>query len=400
VTAGGDARSGDALRYLAHAAHLARADDVPELAQQAAERLGAQRGTIYLIDYDQVLLVPFTPGGGEPIAVEGTVAGRAFADVALHQQRRDDLCVAWLPLVDGTDRIGVVELEFKSAEDVADLGDEACLAVASMLAELVVTRSSYGDVVERLRRRTPMTVAAELQWNLLPPLTFVTRRVAVSGIVAPTTTVAGDSFDYAVNGDVAHVAILDAMGHDLEATLISAVAVSTLRNARRAGLGIVETANEINARVAEQFGADRFVTAVIAELDLVSGLWSWVTCGHPPALLVRNGRVVKVLDQGVAPPLGLRFGAPEVQSERLEPGDRVLLYTDGVVEARDADGEFFGTERLVEFVTKEEASGRPAPETLRRLNIGILAHQAGELQDDATTVLVEWLTDEDQRTTP
>jgi serine phosphatase RsbU (regulator of sigma subunit) len=91
---------------------------------------------------------------------------------------------------------------------------------------------------------------------------------------------------------------------------------------------------------------------------------------------------------------------PEAGTERLEPGDRLVLYTDGVTEARDEDGGFFGVERLVDFLTKQTAAGRPAAETLRRLNLAILEHQVDVLQDDATTVLVEWLTDEPDRSQP
>jgi serine phosphatase RsbU (regulator of sigma subunit) len=74
----------------------------------------------------------------------------------------------------------------------------------------------------------------------------------------------------------------------------------------------------------------------------------------------------------------------------LEPGDRLLLYTDGVVEARSATGQFFGITRLVEIVRRQEADRRPVPETMRRVMHAILEHQAGELQDDATAMLVEW----------
>jgi len=111
-------------------------------------------------------------------------------------------------------------------------------------------------------------------------------------------------------------------------------------------------------------------------------------------LLLRSGRVVKFLDTVVEPPLGLRMlgKEPDVGQERLQPGDRLVLYTDGVVEARDSDGEFFAPERLAEFVTRQAADARPLAETLRRLNLAILEHQQGELQDDATTVMVEWLT--------
>jgi serine phosphatase RsbU (regulator of sigma subunit) len=88
---------------------------------------------------------------------------------------------------------------------------------------------------------------------------------------------------------------------------------------------------------------------------------------------------------------------PEADEERLQPGDRLLLHSDGVVEARNADGDFFGSERLIEFVTRQAAAGRPAPETLRRLMLAILKHQGGDLQDDATTILVEWMGDDPQR---
>ena len=99
---------------------------------------------------------------------------------------------------------------------------------------------------------------------------------------------------------------------------------------------------------------------------------------------------MKALDSIINLPLGLQPDAPEVGEERLEPGDRVLLYTDGVIEARAADGDFFGIERLVDLVTREAGAGRPAAETLRRLNLAILSHQEGMLQDDATTLMVEW----------
>jgi len=92
-------------------------------------------------------------------------------------------------------------------------------------------------------------------------------------------------------------------------------------------------------------------------------------------------------------PLGLgHLGdpIPGVEEEALEPGDQILLYTDGVTEARTDDGEFFGRDRLVDFVTRTLADRVPAPETLRRLVHAILDHQHEKLQDDASAVLIEW----------
>jgi len=89
-----------------------------------------------------------------------------------------------------------------------------------------------------------------------------------------------------------------------------------------------------------------------------------------------------------------------VGHQQLEPGDRLLLYSDGVVEARTARGEFFGEDRLVDFTRRAELAGLPAPETLRRLTAAVLAHQGGRLQDDATLVLVDWSADARRRLFP
>ncbi len=123
-----------------------------------------------------------------------------------------------------------------------------------------------------------------------------------------------------------------------------------------------------------------------------SGRRAGRVAGHPPPLLLRGSRLVKTLDAAPATPLGVRYGDEEIAvgQESLEPGDRVLFYTDGLPEARLPDGEFFTLERLAEFIEREGSAGRSAAETLRRLRRAVLQYQAGELQDDATGVLLEW----------
>lgn len=388
-----------ALGAMLHRVHFAGPDELPDLARAAGHELGAEDTVMYLVDYDQVVLVPLQRDvlDRRALQVEGTVAGRVFSEITLMSVNTGRHLTIWGPLLDGTDRFGVLEYRFPIGTRADDELLEGCRLVSALLAELIITRSSYGDLVETTRRRKPLSLSAELQWKQLPPLTFVTPRVAIAGVLAPTDEVAGDSFDYAVNGTTTHLAIFDAMGHGLDATLMSTIAVGQLRNSRRRARTLLDTAVDVDRAIAERFGADRFVTGIIGELDTGTGVWTWVNCGHPPTLVVRGGRVVKELDVPVNPPLGLLSTIPDVSSERLEPGDRLVLYTDGVTEARDPGGDFFGVERLVDFVTRESAAGRPAAETLRRLNLAILQHQNGVLQDDATTVLVEWLSDEPLR---
>jgi Stage II sporulation protein E (SpoIIE) len=391
----------EALRTIVRGTHLSRVDDLPDLAVTAGTHISASATVLYVVDYDQVELVPLGPLRDvvrEPLRVEGTLAGRAFRDIT-RAEGPNALggATVWLPMLDGTERLGVVEFVFGADVDVTDDVRTVCTDMAALLAEVVVTRKPYGDGIHKARRRRPLTLSAELQWGQLPPLTFVTPDIAISGILLPTAEIAGDSFDYSVDGEIASIAIVDALGHGLEATLLSAVAIGALRNARRSGFTLASTADFMNAAVGDAFGPEKFVTAIVGQLDAGTGVWTWGTYGHPPALLVRRGRVVKILDSVVGPPLGLAPAPAELGVERLEPGDRLLLYTDGVIEARNAAGKFFGAERLVDFVTRQSAAGLSAAETLRRLNLAILDYQDGKLQDDATTVLVEWRGDEPNR---
>ena len=312
-----------ALQLLLRASHLARADDVPPLVAQAAALIGARRGLIYVIDYNHVTLVPFSAqdkrNGAQPLSVEATLAGRAFRDVTQHVGSTSDRLTLWTPLVDGTERLGVLELEFDPAFAIDDDARTVCRDLAAAVAEFTVTRTIYGDAYEQVRRLAPLTIPAEVQWSLLPPLTFVSSRVAIAGGLAPATEVAGDSFDYSVNGDITHVGIVDAMGHGLEATLLATVAIGAMRNGRRSGLSLIDIVTVMDAAIAAQFGPDKFVTAIVGELDTITGTWTWITCGHPPALVVRGGRVVKTLDQHVNAPLGLNMlrGHPDHLRRRV-----------------------------------------------------------------------------------
>jgi serine phosphatase RsbU (regulator of sigma subunit) len=130
-------------------------------------------------------------------------------------------------------------------------------------------------------------------------------------------------------------------------------------------------------------------------------VFQYLLAGHPAPLLIRKGRLLKELDHPPRPPLGVGGGSPgDVAEEQLEPGDRLLLYSDGITEARDEHGEFLGEQRLVEFTERAERDGVAAPETLRRLGAAVLAHQQEKLQDDATLLLVGWSTTAHQRLLP
>jgi hypothetical protein len=379
--------SDDLLGPFIDASHSVAPDGLATLVAEHARRLPATEAVIYLASYEQRTLEPL-PGPGVPerqsLDIDATLGGRAFR--ALEMTEADGRL--WVPLLDGTQRLGVLELLVPGA-GVGDRVAPRARQLAGIVSELIVSRSLYGDVFHRTRRRRPLTVAAELQWDLLPPQTFSDSRVTISGVLEPTYEVAGDSFDYALNGDTLLFMIADAMGHGFEATMLTTVAIGAYRHSRRLGLDLASTYCAMDALVAERFGPDRFLTAQLGELDMRTGVLRLLNAGHPAPLTVRERGVANL---SCEPTLPIGFGGvvTEVVEERLQPGQHVLLYTDGVVEARAEDGEFFGEKRLEDLLVRAITAELPAAETVRRLAHAILEHQGGELQDDATTVLLTW----------
>jgi Stage II sporulation protein E (SpoIIE) len=392
----------DPLSSLLHASHLVEPSGLAGAVAERARDLGAQETVLYLADYEQSLLVPL-PGEGVPerqrLPIEGTMAGLAFRRVeVVASASGSGRYRSWIPLLDGVERLGVVEMVLPGEPD-ADLAGRI-QAFVTLVAELLVVRDGYTDIFARVRRRKALSLAAEMQWGLLPPLTFGSERVVITGGLEPAYDVGGDSFDYAVNDDVVDLLVIDAVGHGLPAAVLASVAISAYRHARRNLLDLPDIASAVNDAIAGQIGGSQFATAVLVRLDLVTGRLRWINAGHPEPLILRGSALVQPPACPPSRPLGLQERKPDCCDTRLEPGDRLLLYTDGITEARSPDGEFFGERRLADFISAAVAAGDPSPEMVRRLMHNLLAHQADQLQDDASIVVLEWLTDAERRVLP
>ncbi|WP_228952724.1 PP2C family protein-serine/threonine phosphatase [Streptomyces sp. R1] len=184
------------------------------------------------------------------------------------------------------------------------------------------------------------------------------------------------------------------MGHDLASGLTSTVALAACRNARRSGMPLPELVRGVDEALSSWL-PDKFCTAVVAQLDLVTGVLRWVNCGHPAPILIRDERlVIDAMERDPDPPMGmpslLTSQARRTHELALKPGDRVLMYTDGVVEARTREAKLLGLERFAYYVIRATAGGELAPESLRRLIHSILDTQEGQLRDDATLLMFEW----------
>ncbi|MEU4482317.1 PP2C family protein-serine/threonine phosphatase [Micromonospora sp. NPDC023966] len=379
-----------ALADLASRSHRVPPDALPAAVAAAVRDLGVAM-TIYVVDVEQELLRPLPEPGRplpEPLPIDASLPGRAYTEVRVRAGQDGRL---WVPIVNGTDRLGMLEVALPAGADPDDPAlRDGCRTIAGLVGHLLTSKTAYGDGLQRARRSEPMAVSAELLWQLLPPLTFAGDTVAVSAILEPSYEVGGDAFDYALDGDRLALAVLDGVGHGLPATLTTVVALAALRAARRTGGGLAEQVAAVEAALRSQWRDGRFVTAVLAEVEVDTGRVRYVNAGHPAPVLLRRGRAVRALTGGRRPPLGLDLPGAEPGEARLEPEDRLLLYTDGVTEARDAAGEMFGLPRLADLAERHIGSELPAAETLRRLSRAVATYRGTASRDDATMVLLEW----------
>jgi len=342
---------GEALTALLESTSLLPASELTAMVDIAGRLLGASSARMLVADYALTSLQELGEDGptGQRQQVEGTLPGRALVSAQVVVSAGDQTATVFVPLAEGSERLGVLELTHPAWDDALRPLLEP---VVRILVLLLISKRRYTDVVLRSRRSEPLSPAAELQWDLLPPLTCSTGAVSVSGILEPAYSIGGDSFDYALNPAGLEFAIVDAVGRGMPAVLLSVSAISSLRNARREGADLEAAYAATGDVLAEQFGDAAFVTGQLGSLTLETGDLVWLNAGHPLPLLVRDRSLVGELRCAPSLPMGLGGTVSEIATERLQPGDRVLFYTDGVVESRSPEGELFGVERLADLLVR------------------------------------------------
>ncbi|HEX4244516.1 MAG TPA: PP2C family protein-serine/threonine phosphatase [Acidimicrobiales bacterium] len=365
---------------------------VPALLSATVEQLGATDIVVYVVDVEQVSLVPLPDEVThvevpEPEGVATTMAGRAFTTQAPVTVDRDEGTRIWVPIIAGSTPGGVLAMTVPHGNDESV---RACQDLGLLAGFLIAAQARTTDVFRLRQQRKAMSLAASMQWELLPPLVLDLPDVSVAGMLEPAYDVGGDAFDYALNGPILELAIFDAMGHGVRSAMVAALAVGAYRHSRREGSTLVHMHANLEATVSARFGGEAFATGQLARLERQSGTLTWVNAGHPPPLLLRDSRVVGELRCPPTLPWGLGGAEPHMATETLEPGDGVLFYTDGVVDARSPDGEEFGAQRLSDLTSQVMSEGLRPGDAVRRLVRAVLDHKITELRDDASLVLVRW----------
>jgi serine phosphatase RsbU (regulator of sigma subunit) len=367
---------------------------VPAAIESAGAEFGASDVVTYLVDFGQVLLEPlgdFSAHNELPHSEEvgSTMAGRAFLTQSPVRAERAEGTRVWVPIREGSDRTGVLAMTVP--DDEPDTL-QSCADLAVLAGYLIASNARVSDLFNLHRRRKEMTLAASMQWDLLPPQVFRSPLVALAGLVEPAYEVGGDCFDYAMNGPVLDVALMDSMGHGLNSAILAGLAVGCYRHDRRHGRTLQAMHQELDTVIRDRYHGSSFVTGQLAQFNVETGHLRWTNAGHPLPLHIRNGRVV---GDFACPPtvpwgFGIKEGQPEIAEASLDPGDSVLFYTDGAVDGKKSRGGGFGLDHLIDIVGQSASNQLPAEEIVRHVAKAIFEHHSQRLDDDATLFIVQW----------
>ena len=363
------------------------------LGERLAATFGASEVSLLVADFSGRALVRLGHAGGDQdtrtqgretadgVSLLGTSQGRALAEQALVIQDTSDGQRVFAPVTNRGEAIGVLQVRFGESPDEQTVDDVALAAHA--LAYVVIANRRFTDLFEWGQRSVPLSLAAEVQHRLLPDaFTCEAGQFTLAAWLEPAGEVAGDTFDFAMERDTLHMSMTDAMGHSIDASILATVLVGGLRNARRAGVGLGEQARLANEGLAEYARRGGFVTGQLARIDLQAETATIVNAGHPLPLRLRGGRLEEV-DLDADPPFGIvRDMRYRVQSLPLEPGDRLMFLTDGMLERNAAHADMAG---LI------AAGGAMHPrEAVQHLVQAVLEATDGTLDDDATVMCLDW----------
>jgi phosphoserine phosphatase RsbU/P len=271
-----------------------------------------------------------------------------------------------------------------------------CFAfVVYVIQRYMEQRESLAKTVQQQRDDLlkDVELAAQVQRLFLPLNKPAIDGLEIAGMMQPARGVSGDYYNYfPIDANTTQIIIADVSGKGVPAALLMSATAAAMRLAANHERNMLEQVERLNSGILSVSDADRYVTLLLAEIDVQKRKLQYVNCGHNPALLFRATTGTLTHLDSSCPPIGL---SPEeiceLSSANLAPGDVVVFYTDGVTEAKTPLGEEFGMERL--SATVRRGSSLSAEELMTDIYTAAANFCGDDFADDVTLLVVKCIFD-------
>ncbi|AZM92735.1 PP2C family protein-serine/threonine phosphatase [Streptomyces sp. W1SF4] len=387
VRGGGVGGGGDVERALRDAAPHALFEEVRAI---LAREHGAAGAELLMADYASARLQPVTerPFTADSVSAYNSAEGRAFGSQEPHVVHGEAGTTVHLPVTVRGDRLGVLSVRFAAGASVGPLLGPL-RDVADALAHEILVADRDTDFFLQARRARRLTLAAEMQWQLLPGRSCSRPEYDLGAQLEPAYAIFGDSFDWSASADHLTLTVNNGMGEGIEAALLTNLAVSALRNARRAGLGLADQAALADQALYGQYRGRLHLAMLLLRFDLDSGEAEVIDAGSPRIWRLR-GSTVEPVGLEAQLPLGM-FEDTVYTSQRFRvlPGDRLFFLSDGVYDVLSPAGEAYGRHALARAVLSTRLL--PPSQVPRALLEELPGYRGGvDAVDDAMVVCLDW----------
>ncbi|MFE9928560.1 PP2C family protein-serine/threonine phosphatase [Streptomyces sp. NPDC005533] len=351
----------------------------------------AVRVHLLMADYSLSVLQRLTtpPDTAEPLPVQTTPEGRAFGSQEPYGQysAEGDALDLHLPVTVRGDRLGILTVRMPdrlcTPEAVGELTD-----IAELLGHEIIVAERDTDLYLRARRASRLTLAAEMQWHLLPGRACARPEYAIGAQLEPAYDIHGDNFDWSTTAETLTMTVTNGMGEGIQASLLTNLAINALRNARRAGVGIADQAALADQAVFAQYRGREYVSTLLLCLELATGRGQVVDAGSPQLWRYRERSVERVPFEAQFPLGMFEESSYTVQPFEALPGDRLIFVSDGVYGAADRGGVAYGERALARAI--QATSLLPAAAVPRAILEELAAYRDTTADDDALVTCLDW----------
>ncbi len=295
------------------------------------------------------------------------------------------------PIISNAEVIGVFDLESDELDAYSKDDLDVLMLLASQVAIIIEKVMLHEQMIEKKRLEGQLEVARQVQLELLPSGDPDLAGYDISAYNFSTEEVSGDYFDWvSIYEDQIAIVIADVSGKGVPAALLMAFLRASLRAATHIGYATHITMAKVNYLLWESIERNQFVTAFYGVLDASNQTLSYSNAGHNPPLLIDSKGESRFIERGGLPLGMFKDTRYHEYYLSLEPGDLLVLYTDGVTEALNPAGEEFGRDRLAEAV--KSALSLTAKELIVRLEGEVLRWTDGlGASDDVTFFVIKAL---------